>query len=78
MTMLGHKALGPRLKTYFIDNGIVREREPEQIAAIFKKPGVTTEIVDARKEFFAALKGLTDPEEKREADIRNIFKEKNK
>ena len=29
VTMLGHKALGDRLKTYFVDNGIMREGEPE-------------------------------------------------
>jgi GMP synthase (glutamine-hydrolysing) len=74
VTMLGHKALGPRLKTYFIDNGIMRENEPQQIAAVFKKLGVTIEIVDARDDFFAALKGLTDPEEKREAITQTFYK----
>src|SRR5512137_966233 len=67
VTMLGHKALGDRLKTCFIDNGLMRKDEPERIARMFKKLGVTVEIVDARAKFFAALKGLTDPEEKREA-----------
>lgn len=74
VTMLGHKALGPRLKTYFIDNGIMREQEPQQIAAVFKKLGVTVEIIDAKNEFFAALKGLTDPEEKREAITQTFYK----
>jgi len=74
VTMLGHKALGPRLKTYFVDNGIMREQEPQQIAAIFGKLGVNIEIVDARDDFFAALKGLTDPEEKREAITQTFYK----
>ncbi len=74
VTMLGHKALGPRLKTYFIDNGIMRENEPQQIAAVFKKMGVDIEIVDAKEEFFAALKGLSDPEEKREAITQTFYK----
>lgn len=74
VTMLGHKALGPRLKTYFVDNGIMRENEPQQIAAIFKKLGVTIEIVDAQEDFFAALKGITDPEEKREAITQTFYK----
>lgn len=67
VTMLAHKALGAYLKTYFIDNGIMRQDEPEGIVALFRKLGVPVELVDARKEFFGALKGLTDPELKRQA-----------
>lgn len=74
VTMLGHKALGERLKTYFIDNGIMREGEPEQIASVFKKLGVNVEIVDAQDEFFKALKGIIDPEEKREAITQTFYK----
>ena len=74
VTMLGHKALGSRLKTYFVDNGIMRENEPQQIAAIFKKLGVNIEIVDAKDDFFSALKGITDPEEKREAITQTFYK----
>jgi len=74
VTMLGHKALGDRLKTYFIDNGIMREGEPQQIASIFKKLGVNVEIVNAQDEFFGALKGVTDPEEKREAITQTFYK----
>lgn len=75
VTMLGHKALGDRLKTYFIDNGIMRESEPERVVALFKGMGVTVEIVAAHAEFFAALKGVTDPEEKREAITRAFYKD---
>lgn len=39
VTMLGYKALGERLKTYFIDNGIMRKEEPEQIVSIFRVSG---------------------------------------
>ena len=74
VTMLGHKALGSRLKTYFIENGLMRKAEPKKIADIFKKLGVSVEIVDARKEFFSALKGITDPEEKREAITQTFYK----
>ena len=74
VTMLGHKALGERLKTYFIDNGIMRQGEPEQIVSVFKKMGVNVEIVDAQDEFFSALKGITDPEEKREAITQTFYK----
>lgn len=74
VTMIGHRALGSRLKTYFIDNGIMREGEPEYIVGIFKALGVPVEVVDARKKFFAAFKGVTDPEEKREAVTQTFYK----
>lgn len=75
VTMLAHKALGSRLKTLFIENGLMREGEPQRIANIFKGLGVPVEIVDARKEFFGALKGLIDPEEKREAITQTFYKD---
>ncbi len=75
VTMLGHKALGNNLKTYFINNGIMREGEPEKIVAIFKKLGVTVKILDAQEKFFKALKGITDPEEKREAITQTFYKD---
>jgi GMP synthase (glutamine-hydrolysing) len=74
VTALGHKAMGKRLKTYFIDNGIMREGEPAKVAAAFKKMGIHVEIIEASKAFFAALKGLTDPEEKREAITQTFYK----
>jgi GMP synthase (glutamine-hydrolysing) len=75
VTMLGHRALGTRLKTVFIENGLMREGEPERVVALFKKLGVTVELVDARNEFFAALKGVTDPEEKREAVTQTFYRD---
>lgn len=75
VTMLGHKALGERLKTYFIDHGLMREGEPERIVSLFKELGVYVELVDARTEFFNALGGLTDPEEKREAITQAFYEE---
>lgn len=75
VTALGHRALGKRLKTYFIDNGIMRENEPAKVSAAFKKLGIKVEIVPASKAFFAALKGITDPEEKREAITQTFYKD---
>jgi GMP synthase (glutamine-hydrolysing) len=72
--MLGHLALGKRLKTYFIDNGIMRKGEPRRIAQIFKTLGVKVDIVNAQDAFFQALKGLEDPEEKREAITQTFYK----
>ena len=74
VTMLGHKALGERLKTYFIDNGLMRQDEPREIASLFKRLGVDIQILDAKKDFFSALKGITDPEEKREAITQTFYK----
>jgi GMP synthase (glutamine-hydrolysing) len=59
VTMLGHRAIGNNLKTVFIQNGLMREGEPEQVVGFFRELGVTVEVVDAREEFFAALKGET-------------------
>jgi GMP synthase (glutamine-hydrolysing) len=75
VTMLAHRALRKNLKTYFIDTGLMREGEPEQVVSIFRKLGVSIEIVDARNEFFTNLKGITDPEEKRNV-ITNVFYKK--
>ncbi|MBK5190937.1 MAG: glutamine-hydrolyzing GMP synthase subunit GuaA [Methanosarcinales archaeon] len=74
-TLLGHRALGDRLKTYFIENGIMRQDEPQRIVSLFKAMGIPVEIVDAKKQFFDALKGLTDPEEKREAITQTFYKD---
>ncbi|OGX16030.1 MAG: ExsB family transcriptional regulator [Omnitrophica WOR_2 bacterium RBG_13_41_10] len=75
VTMLGFKALGKRLKTFFINNGIMRKDEPEQIVTLFKKLGVPVEVIDAQGKFFAALKGITDPEEKREAITKTFYRD---
>ncbi len=74
VTMLGFKALGARLKTNFIDSGLMREGEPQYVVSVFKKLGVPVELIDAKKDFFNALKGLTDPEEKREAITQSFYK----
>jgi GMP synthase (glutamine-hydrolysing) len=75
VTMLGHRALGQNLRTVFVENGLMREGEPQHVAGLFKKLGVEVEVVDARQEFFAALRGLTDPEEKREAITQTFYRQ---
>ena len=74
VTMLGHRALGKRLRSVFVENGLMREGEPRRVADLFAQFGVTVEIVDARAEFTRALAGLTDPEEKREAITQTFYK----
>ena len=75
VTMLGHRALGKRLRTVFVENGLMRQGEPEQVVGVFGKLGVSVEVVDARKEFFAALEGITDPEKKREAITQTFYRD---
>jgi GMP synthase (glutamine-hydrolysing) len=74
VTLLGHRALGKRLKTVFVENGLMRAGEAEQVVDFFRALGVTVEIVDARAVFFAALKGITDPELKREAITQTFYR----
>jgi GMP synthase (glutamine-hydrolysing) len=74
VTTLGHKALGDRLKTYFIDNALMRQGEPQQVVSTFASLGVHVELIDAREEFLRALTGITDPEEKREAVTQTFYK----
>jgi GMP synthase (glutamine-hydrolysing) len=74
VTMLGHKALGDRLKTYFIDNALMRRDEPQHVVSTFASLGVRVELIDAREEFLRALKGITDPEEKREAVTQTFYR----
>lgn len=76
VTVLAYKALGNKLKVIFVDNGLMREDEPEEVVSTFRKLGILVEIVDAKEQFFGALKGLTDPEEKREKGITQTFYKK--
>jgi len=74
VTMLGHKALGKQLRTVFIENGLMRNGEAAQVTGLFQKLGVKVEVIDARQEFFEALKGITNPEEKREAITQTFYR----
>ena len=71
-TVLAARALGANLKNIFIDDGLMRQKEPESVRGIFKGLGIKVDIIDARDEFFAALEGQIDPEEKRKA-FRHTF-----
>ena len=75
LTVLGHRALGERLKTVFVDNALMREGEPQRVVKTFTGMGIPVELVDARAEFLAALRGLTDPEQKRNAITRTFYAE---
>jgi GMP synthase (glutamine-hydrolysing) len=63
--VLMSKAMGKNLITVFVDTGYVRKNEPEQVKNLLKKLGLNLKFVEARKEFYDSLKGVTDPEQKR-------------
>jgi GMP synthase (glutamine-hydrolysing) len=63
---LVHKAVGDQLAAVFVDTGLLRQNEGEQVAAAFRDTLHAELItVDASDEFFSALAGVTDPEQKR-------------
>ena len=62
---LVHRAIGDRLLAVYVDNGLMRKGETEEVEAMFKSMGFNYIIEDAADEFFAALKGVTEPEKKR-------------
>ena len=64
--VLCHKALGDRLTCIFVDNGLLRQGEFEQVVATFTETfHLNLVAVDARERFLSALKGVSDPEQKR-------------
>ena len=60
-----HKAIGDRLHCVFVDNGLLRWKEFEEVASIYTRLGLNIHMVDAKAEFYAQLAGQTDPEAKR-------------
>ena len=74
VTALAKKAVGDKLITYFIDTGFMRDKEPENVVETFGKIGIKVKIHDARDEFFDAVKGLIDGEEKRIAFSDTFYK----
>ncbi len=63
--VLASRALGDRLLAVYIDTGLMRKGETEDVALTLKELGVRHRIVHAPDEFFAALQGIVDPEKKR-------------
>ncbi len=64
--MLVHRAIGDRLQCIFVDNGLLRAGEREQVESLFRRRfHVPLKTVDARERFLSKLKGVVDPEQKR-------------
>ncbi|MFB6305774.1 MAG: glutamine-hydrolyzing GMP synthase [Flavobacteriales bacterium] len=70
--MLLHRAVGKRLHCIFVDNGLLRKSEFEEVLESYKNLGLNVKGVDAKDEFYNALKNISDPEEKRKA-IGGVF-----
>ena len=64
--VLMHRAIGDKLTCIFVNNGLLRKGEAEEVAHLFRKHHhLNLVYVDATKEFLEVLQGVTDPEEKR-------------
>ncbi len=74
LTVLAHRALGKQLKTVFIDNALMREGEPARVMKLFADMQIPVDCLDARQDFLSALKGVTDPEQKRNAITSTFYK----
>lgn len=76
---LVHRAIGERLTSIFVNNGLLRKGEAEQVQRTFGEHlGLRLISVDAEKRFLESLKGITDPEEKRRtigAEFIAVFEE---
>jgi GMP synthase (glutamine-hydrolysing) len=64
---LVHKAIGKNLHCIFVDNGLLRKGEFEQVLHSYQGMGLNIKGVDAKDKFYKALNGLTEPETKRKA-----------
>lgn len=70
--MLIHKAIGANLHCIFVDNGLLRKNEFDDVLHSYKDLGLNVKGVDARQRFYDALQGISDPEGKRKA-IGRVF-----
>ena len=65
--VLLHKAIGKNLYCIFVDNGLLRKNEFENVLDQYKHLGLNVKGVDAKNKFYKALAGISDPEAKRKA-----------
>ena len=64
-TVLAHRAVGDMLHCVYVDTGMMRKGETENVSAIMAELGVELTVVEASERFFQHLVGVTDPEAKR-------------
>jgi GMP synthase (glutamine-hydrolysing) len=60
-----HQAVGSQLYCLFVDSGLLRKNEYDEVLASYKHSGLNVRGVDAKEQFYQGLSGVTDPEEKR-------------
>ena len=66
MAVLTHRAVGDRLTCIFVDHGLLRKGEAEQVEKVFRgQYNINMVRVDARKRFLARLRNVSNPERKR-------------
>ena len=65
--VLLHNAIGANLFCIFVDNGLLRKNEFEKVLHSYKDMGLNVKGVDAKKQFYTSLNGVSDPELKRKA-----------
>ncbi len=65
--VLIHKAIGKNLHCIFVDNGLLRKNEFQQVLDSYQHMGLNIKGVDAKDKFYSALQGLSEPESKRKA-----------
>ena len=70
--ILLHKAIGANLHCIFVDNGLLRKNEYDSVLNSYRHMGLNISGVDAKQQFYSALKGISDPEQKRKA-IGRVF-----
>lgn len=76
--VLLHRAIGDRLHCIFVNHGLLRLHEFEDVLAVYEGLGLNVKGVDASERFYADLAGVTDPERKRKiigADFIKVFDE---
>ena len=75
--VLIHEAIGDQLTCVFVDHGLMRANEAEQVVSLFRNTyNIPLVHVDASEDFLGGLKGVTDPEAKRKfigAEFINVF-----
>jgi GMP synthase (glutamine-hydrolysing) len=69
-----HKAIGNRLFGIFVDNGVLRKNEFQEVLDTYKRIGLNVQGIDAKKIFYKKLRGKTDPEEKRKTIGKQFIK----
>ena len=71
--LLLHKAIGENLSCIFVDHGLLRKNEFDSVLKAYENMGLNVTGIDAREQFYAALAGVSDPEQKRKIIGKNFI-----